>query len=68
MKRKIPHFKLKILFYVVLGIMGWILLIVDTTPGNDVWAHLKFLKENLDAVEGILFIFISAFELGRLRR
>lgn len=66
MIRKIRHTKLKIFFYIMIGIMGWTLLLIDTTLGHDLWNHLYFFKNNLDAVEGILFIFISAFELGKL--
>ena len=64
--KKSKERKIKFAFYIMLGIMGWGLLLIDTTPGNDYLTHLKFFRENLDAVEGIIFIFISAFEMGKL--
>jgi len=60
--------KIRFAFYAFIGIFGFLLLIVDTTPGHRLTDHLGFFKENLDAVEGVIFIFFSGFEIGKLKQ
>ena len=66
MTRKIQTHKLAFAFYILLGIMGFGLLLLDTTIGHEVWEHFEFFRNNLDAIEGVLFIFVSGFNIGRL--
>lgn len=58
--------KLKLGFYILIGILGFALLIIDSTVGHN-WAdHLIFYKDNIDAIEGILLIFFSGFNIGKM--
>lgn len=55
----------KFAFYIFIGLLGFSLLLIDTTPGHNIWGHFTFFRENLDAVEGIILIFFSGFHIGK---
>ncbi len=58
--------RLKLIFYIFLGVLGFLLLLVDTTSGSIYLGHLVFFKQNVDAIEGVLLIFISAYNIGKI--
>ena len=53
------------IFWIFIALLGFFLLFLDTTPGHDKLEHLRFFADNVDAIEGLLLIFVSGLKLGR---